>query len=143
MGGFQDLESMQWRWFWLEGCVNFLKWVVSGNCNDSPTPCTPLNNDVLLLTYPGIFFLQNFSVVELLIPITSGCLLQPKAVPYLDPCSKPHFPTPPLQYKTHNSGQVVSGRPHRLRVQFLIYTAFHRLSTEFSFDLLKVPFCLS
>ena len=89
------------------------------------------------------FFLQNFSVVELLIPITSGCLLQPKAVPYLDPCSKPHFPTPPLQYKTHNSGQVVSGLPHRLRVQFLICTAFHRLSTEFSFDLLKVPFCLS
>lgn len=56
MGGFQDLESMQWRWFWLEGCVNFLKWVVNGNCNDSPTPCTPLNNDAFLLLYPGIFF---------------------------------------------------------------------------------------
>ena len=55
MGGFQDLESMQWRWFWLEGCVNFLKWVVNGNCNDSPTPCTPLNSDALLLLYPGIF----------------------------------------------------------------------------------------
>lgn len=80
-----------------------------GGCNGSPTSFMPHNND-LLLWCPGLFLL-TFLVVELIIPVLSGCLSTVNSCPFPWSTSKLHFPAPslPQQQGMHDSGWVVQG----------------------------------
>ena len=74
-------------------------------CIGGPAPCTPLNNDALLLLCPGLF-LQTFPVVELLIPVPSGCLFTAKSCPLPGSALQTPFSSTPAapQQETHDSG---------------------------------------
>ena len=109
--------------------------------NGGSTPCAPLNNDALLLSYLR-FFPQTFPVVELLTPVLSGCLFT--ANNYLLPGSafqtslsntQPPFTTGNSQFRLEHAEVRC-----RACVQFLLCPDFHRPSAAFSFDPLKVLF---
>ena len=81
-----------------------------GDYNGSPAPCSPLNNDVLLLWCPGLF-LQTFPVVELFMLSLQSVFSHPTTFPSLGLHSKPRFlaPSHPLQQETHNTGWGAQG----------------------------------
>ena len=91
------------------------------------------------------FFPQTSPVVQSLIPVASGCLYTANSCPL--PASALQTPLsstqPPSATGDSRLRLGCAELQRRLCTQFLLCPAFHRPSTAFSFDPLKVSFCPS
>ena len=98
-----------------------------GGCNGGPVPCMSLTNGTLFLWWPSLLP-QNFPVVELLSPVTSGCLFTANSCPL--PWSTLQLPLSSTQLPSATGDTHLrlgcTGLWHIPCVQILLFLSYHR-----------------